>query len=206
MKMSKNLDARGLTCPAPVLLVKDLVEKEKPIELTVVVDNAASSENVTRFLTTRNYLVTEDRQNGEFHLLARHKNVGEQPAQTSSPELTSDNEVRPKILVLVTSSQLGRGDDLLGDKLMVNYLKTLKEIGDDLWQLIFVNSGVKLTIDSSPVLADLLEYEKNGVIILACGTCLEHFQLTGFKMVGSSTNMLDIVTAMQLADKVLTIG
>jgi selenium metabolism protein YedF len=204
--MSKNLDARGLTCPAPVLLVKDLVEKEKPIELMVMVDNAASSENVTRFLTTRNYLVTEDRQNGEFHLLARHNDGGEQPVQAPLPDLASGTTVRPKILVLVTSSQLGRGDDLLGDKLMVNYIKTLKEMGNDLWQLIFVNSGVKLTIDSSPVLAELLEYEKNGVIILACGTCLEHFQLTAFKKVGATTNMLDIVTAMQLADKVLTIG
>lgn len=206
MKMAKNLDARGLACPAPVLLVKDLVEKEKPSELMVLIDNAASSENVTRFLTTRNYLVTEDRQNGEFRLLARHKNGGEHPAQTSLPELKSDNEVRPKILVLVTSPQLGRGDDVLGDKLMVNYLKTLKEMGDDLWQLIFVNSGVKLTIDSSPVLAELVEYENNGVIILACGTCLEHFHLTAFKKVGTTTNMLDIVTAMQLADKVLTVG
>jgi selenium metabolism protein YedF len=204
--MAKNLDARGLACPAPVLLVKDLVEKEKPSELMVLVDNAASSENVRRFLTTRNYLVTEDRQNGEFHLLARHKNGGEQPTQTSLPEFTSDNEVRPKILVLVTSSQFGRGDDVLGDKLMVNYLKTLKEMGDDLWQLIFVNSGVKLTIDSSPVLAELVEYENNGVIILACGTCLEYFHLTAFKKVGTTTNMLDIVTAMQLADKVLTLG
>ncbi|MBU1566385.1 MAG: sulfurtransferase-like selenium metabolism protein YedF [Proteobacteria bacterium] len=204
--MTKKLDARGLTCPAPVLMVKDLVEKEKPIELTVIIDNAASSENVTRFLTTRNYLVTEDRQNGEFYLLAHHKDGGEQPAHAPVPELTSGTSVRPKILVLVTSSQLGRGDDLLGDKLMVNCLKTLKEMGNDLWQLIFVNSGVKLTIDSSPVLAELLEYEKNGVIILACGTCLEHFQLTAFKKVGATTNMLDIVTAMQLAGKVLTIG
>jgi selenium metabolism protein YedF len=204
--MTKNLDARGLTCPAPVLMVKELVEKEKPIELTVVVDNAASSENVSRFLTTRNYLVTEDRQNGEFHLLARHNVSGEQPIQDSQPEHPPGKAVRPKILVLVTSSQLGRGDDFLGDKLMANYLKTLKEMGDDLWQLIFVNSGVKLTIDLSPVLAELLEYEKKGVIILACGTCLEHFHLTALKKVGTSTNMLDIVTAMQLADKVLTIG
>ena len=204
--MTKNIDARGLACPAPVLMVKDLVERENPLELTVLVDNDASRENVTRFLTTRNYLVTEDRQNGVFHLLARHKEGGKQPVQPPMPALCAGSDVRPKILVLVTSAQLGRGDDQLGDKLMANYLKTLKEMGDDLWQLIFVNSGVNLTISSSPVLTELQEYEKNGVIILACGTCLEHFQLTGFKKVGATTNMLDIVTAMQLADKVVSIG
>ncbi|MFH0782311.1 MAG: sulfurtransferase-like selenium metabolism protein YedF [Pseudomonadota bacterium] len=204
--MTNNLDARGLACPAPVLMVKDLVEKESPIELTVVVDNDASRENVTRFLTTKNYAVTEDRQGGEFHLLARHNDGGEQPVQASKPELAAGGGVRKKVLVLVTSSQLGHGDDQLGSKLMVNYLKTLKEMGDELWQLIFVNSGVKLTTDSSPVLAELQEYEQNGVIVLACGTCLEHFHLTEAKKVGSTTNMLDIVTATQLADKVISIG
>ncbi len=204
--MTKTIDARGLACPAPVLMVKDLVEKDNPGELTVMVDNDASRENVTRFLTTRNYLVKADRQNGGFLLLARHKDGGEQPTEAPMPELVSCIGVRSKIVVLVTSAQLGRGDDRLGDKLMANYLKTLKEMGNDLWQLIFVNSGVQLTIDSSPVLAELQEYEKNGVIILACGTCLEHFHLTDCKKVGATTNMLDIVTAMQLADKVLTIG
>jgi TusA-related sulfurtransferase len=58
--MSKNLDAWGFTCPALVLMVEDLVEKLKPGGLTVMVDNDASRENVTRFFTTINYLVTEE--------------------------------------------------------------------------------------------------------------------------------------------------
>lgn len=204
--MTQTIDARGLTCPAPVLLVKDLVEKERPSQLTVMVDNAASSENVSRFLSTRKYLVIEEQQNGDFRLLARIKDGGGKTGPAPIQECCPTTAVRPKILVLVTNAQLGHGDDQLGDKLMVNFLKTLKEMGDDLWQLIFVNSGVKLTIDSSPVLAELQGYENNGTIILACGTCLEHFQLTAFKKVGATTNMLDIVVAMQLADKVISIG
>ena len=89
---------------------------------------------------------------------------------------------------------------------MISYLKTIKEMGPELWQLIFVNGGVKLTIESSPVLAELQEYERSGVIIFACGTCLEHFGLTAQKKVGGTTNMLDIVTATQLADKVITVS
>ena len=38
-----------------------------------------------------------------------------------------------------------------------------------------------------------------------CGTCLNHFKLLEAKQVGETTNMLDIVTAMQLADKVITL-
>jgi hypothetical protein len=55
------------------------------------------------------------------------------------------------------------------------------------------------------VLADLKEYEKSGLKILVCGTCLNHFNLLDRKQVGETTNMLDIVTAMQLADKVVSV-
>ena len=100
---------------------------------------------------------------------------------------------------------MGFGDDDLGLSLMVNFLRTLKEMGNELWRLTFVNNGVKLTIDSSAVLDDLRDYEKDGLKILVCGTCLNHFNLLERKQVGETTNMLDIVTAMQLADKVISI-
>jgi len=113
--------------------------------------------------------------------------------------------VLQKILVLVAADQFGAGDESLGQKLMINYLKTIKEMGNELWQLIFLNGGVRLTTTSSPVLTELKEYERSGVMLLACGNCLEHFDLTAEKAVGATTNMLDIVTATQLADKVITI-
>jgi len=55
------------------------------------------------------------------------------------------------------------------------------------------------------VLDVLKGYEKEGMTILVCGTCLNHFNLLDKKEVGVTTNMLDIVTAMQLADKVINI-
>ena len=78
-------------------------------------------------------------------------------------------------------------------------------MGDELWRLVLVNNGVKLTIEDSPVLEDLMAYEKEGMTILVCGTCLTHFGLLEVKKVGVTTNMLDIVTSMQLADKVINI-
>jgi hypothetical protein len=43
------------------------------------------------------------------------------------------------------------------------------------------------------------------VKILVCGTCLDHFDLLEKKQAGDTTNMLDIVMATQLADKVITL-
>jgi selenium metabolism protein YedF len=110
-----------------------------------------------------------------------------------------------KIVVMVSTDRMGFGDDELGLKLMVNFIKTLKEMGDELWRLILVNNGVKLTIDGSQVLPELKELEEGGLLILVCGTCLDHFDLLDRKQVGETTNMLDVVTAMQLADKVINI-
>jgi hypothetical protein len=43
------------------------------------------------------------------------------------------------------------------------------------------------------------------VSILVCGTCLEFFGLMGEKALGQVTNMLDVVTSQDVADKVITI-
>ena len=203
--MGKTVDACGLTCPAPILLVKDTLDQADLQELTVLVDNPASCENVNRFLTTRGYSVTNS-QDGEVYRLEARSSQKKSDLTADGPAESLDEQSGQKIVLLVTTDCLGSGDDALGAKLMTAYLKTVKELGPDLWQLIFVNSGVKLTTASSPVLEDLKEYEKSGVILLACGTCLEHFGLTAEKRVGETTNMLDIVTATQLADKVVTIS
>ncbi len=103
-----------------------------------------------------------------------------------------------RIFLKITSDCMGHGDDELGKRLMVNFIKTVKEM-DNLWQIVFMNGGVKLTLDTSDAYEALLNLEGNGVRILSCGTCLSHFNLLDKKRAGETTNMLDVVTAMQVA-------
>jgi sulfur relay (sulfurtransferase) complex TusBCD TusD component (DsrE family) len=63
---------------------------------------------------------------------------------------------------------------------------------------------VKLTIQSSAVPKIVVNLECEGVVIMVCGTCLEHYGLSEARRAGQTTNMLDIVTAMHLADKVIS--
>ena len=107
-------------------------------------------------------------------------------------------------MVLIVQDKIGRGDDRLGALLMQNFLKTLKEMGPSLWRLVFLNSGVKLTVEGAEALEPLKELESEGVSILVCGTCLNHFGLLEKKQVGETTNMLDIVTSLQVAEKVIS--
>ena len=204
--MLKTIDARGLACPAPVLLTKDALERDHFSEVAVRVDNEAAQENVARFLESRKFSVSATMEGSDFQVRARRQ--GDAPAAEASagPVLRPAGTAGPqKIMVMLATDRLGYGDDDLGRKLAISYIKTLKEMGDELWRLVFVNNGVKLTIDGSPVLEDLMAYEKEGLTILVCGTCLTHFDLLDAKKVGVTTNMLDIVTAMQLADKVVNI-
>ncbi|HUV76808.1 MAG TPA: sulfurtransferase-like selenium metabolism protein YedF [Desulfobacterales bacterium] len=197
----KEIDARGLACPAPVLQTKAALQEENPQSVRIVVDNAASQQNVQRFLESQGFQTALE-QNGADYLVIGTcvLETGEQPQLSPEPEA----DVK-KIMVVCATDRMGFGDDELGLKLMINFLRTLKEMGNELWRLVFVNNGVKLTIDGSEVLDDLKDFENKGLKILVCGTCLTHFGLLEAKKVGETTNMLDIVTAMQLADKVISI-
>jgi selenium metabolism protein YedF len=197
----KEIDARGLACPAPVLQTKTAVENEAATAVDVVVDNAAAQQNVQRFLESKGFAATLEQQGDDFRVKA-HLNASAAAAPAAVPGAAAEQK---KIVVLCATDRIGFGDDELGRKLMVSFIKTAKEMGPELWHLIFVNNGVKLTIGGSPVLEDLQGYEKEGLKILVCGTCLDHFKLLEKKQVGDTTNMLDIVTAMQLADKVITL-
>ena len=199
--MTKELDCRGLACPAPVLQTKEALEKEHPSLIKVVVDNEASKQNVTRFMESQHLEVTVLQEGPDFHVIGR---IGENTSP-EPPEQEQTDTAHKKIMVMVANDRMGHGDDELGEKLMVSFLKTLKEMGEELWRLVFVNNGVKLTIEGSDVLPVIQELDKEGVHILVCGTCLTHFDLLDQKQVGETTNMLDIVTAMQLADKVINI-
>jgi selenium metabolism protein YedF len=193
----KTLDCRGLACPSPVLKTKEVVDQGDVARLTVLVDNQAAQENVSRFLQRSGYEVRVAEQDGALAVLGRQ-------GAAAAPACTGPEPAAPqKILVLIGTDRLGTGDDVLGRKLLVNFIGTLKEMGQELWCLVLVNAGVKLAVAGSEVLDSLRGLEQGGVMILVCGTCLDHFQLLEEKQVGETTNMLDIVTHMQLADKVI---
>ena len=206
--MTKEIDCRKLDCPGPVLQTKKLLEAEATAKVRVLVDNDAAVENVSRFLSFNKFAVSVD-SDGVTSAVEGRKDEAEilesKPKNAPSARIESDTSHPQKVMLMISSTQMGRGDDDLGEKLMINFIKTLKEMGEDLWRLVFVNHGVKLTTIDSPVLEDLQALEADKVDILVCGACLTFLGLMEDKKVGQTTNMLDIVTSMQLADKVVNL-
>jgi selenium metabolism protein YedF len=110
-----------------------------------------------------------------------------------------------KIVVLLATDSLGKPDEALGQHIVVNFIMKMKEMKDDLWRLILLNGAVKHTAAGSEGLPHLQELARSGLDILVCGPCLKAFDLHEQNQVGEVTNMLDIITSMQLADKVISL-
>ena len=225
-----NLDCRLLPCPQPVVACKENIEKYSPSEIQILVDNKPAVENVTLFLKKNDYQVTVcDKEENLWYITglasqSKNEQSGVSATRTASPSQKNNEalenflqashgnsedyaaalahvESDKKTLVFITSNYVGNGDDTLGGKLMESFLSCLKEM--HLWQIILLNGGVRLAAKTGKALESLKELEANGVKILVCGACLSHYGIYEEKKVGETTNMLDIVTALDLADKVI---
>lgn len=61
------LDARGLSCPEPVMLLRRAMNSREATYV-MVVDNVTSRENVTRYAEHQGYTVTVTQNQGEYTL------------------------------------------------------------------------------------------------------------------------------------------
>ena len=108
-----------------------------------------------------------------------------------------------RMVIQLGSDSMGRGDEELGRRLMTSFLNLLAESETLPETVVLFNAGVKLVCEGSDLLEVLEDIEKKGVTFLACGTCLNHFNLADKVRVGRASNMLEISTAMFDADKVV---
>ena len=63
------VDARGYSCPMPVVMVQKAVKNGNPATLEVLVDNQCSVENVTRYANNQGYRVETSMDGEDFRLL-----------------------------------------------------------------------------------------------------------------------------------------
>ena len=104
--------------------------------------------------------------------------------------------------ILIQSDVLGRDNDELGQLLMSNFLRLLVDSKEKPAVIMFWNTGVRLVVEGSWALGHLQDIEKQGVEILACGTCLDYFELTDKLRVGKHTNMMKTIETMLTTETV----
>jgi TusA-related sulfurtransferase len=70
--MAKTIDARGLSCPQPVLMTLEELKSDKADEILVMVDSDASKENVSRAAASRGWTVADiDEKDGVYNVKIR---------------------------------------------------------------------------------------------------------------------------------------
>ena len=201
----KIIDARGKLCPQPVIMTKKEADAGEN-EITVIVDNETAKSNVLKFGTKLNFITkAEDKGDGMYIYLNKEvckecEVIIEEAHHEKIVNVKKDNKG-----FVFGSDILGKGSDDLGRILMKSFIYTVSEKKPYPNFMIFLNSGVKLTVEGSESLEELKKLEEGGVKIVSCGTCLDFFEIKGKLEVGSISNMYDIVDIISESDNAVMI-
>ncbi len=107
------------------------------------------------------------------------------------------------LLLLLKSAWLGDGEPDLGERLIKSFLTMLLESGTIPARIICVNSGIFLSTEGSPVEDLLKQFVDRGATVASCTTCLDYYKRKDKLVVGTATDMRDIVGAMLSHKKTL---
>ena len=199
----KIVDARGLSCPQPVVLAKQALESNKQVK--VIVDNETALENVKRLGNKLGCDVKVEKKKDKTYEINLKRKAG---ATDTKEEFVHSYSTTPAIsgpfVIVFAEDKMGRGNDELGAVLIKAFLHTVAGQAQKPDVMIFYNTGVKLTVQGSDVLDDLKKLESEGVQILVCGTCLNYFEVKNKLAAGIVSNMYDIVETMSSAGRLFT--
>lgn len=201
--MSEILDARGWACPKPVIETKKALQTKD--SLTVIVDNRAAKENVSRLASKIGYNVSiSEKDDGTFIYITKgsEAKINVEAFKEPEPEEYIKCDTG-KLVLLIASDTVGQGSDELGGILMRAFMHTFLEVKPQPDVIVLMNNGVKMAITGSLVLDDLKNLASNGVEIIICGTCLKYFNLTDQIAIGEISNAYTIAETLLQAGKVV---
>ena len=214
-----RLDERGKQCPLPVVETRKALEAAGPGEtIEVVVDNEIAVHNL-RKMADHKGLEFRSEKTGEREFTAwvraaeggtaaaalAGQGTGEPGAAAAQASGRSDGCPAPAccppaadggIVAVISSNCMGQGDDTLGKLLMKGFIYALSQQEQLPRTVLLYNGGAFLSCEGSDSVEDLRELEAQGVEILTCGTCLNHYGLEGKLQVGGVTNMYEIAERM----------
>jgi selenium metabolism protein YedF len=194
--MNNIIDCKGLQCPLPVVKTKKYFDSIESGEGTIIVDNLVAKNNVVKLAQgSGNSSMVEEKDGLYFIKITKEK------CEVANEQIKENK----KFTLVVSSDKLGMGDDKLGEMLMKSYIFALSEADTVPDDLLFINGGVKLTIETSSVLDSLKKLVERGSNILVCGACLDFYNVKDNLSIGEITNMYTIVELMNNADKTIKI-
>ncbi len=198
---SQKVDARGKTCPVPLVMTKKvfdaLAEGQK---MQVVVDNDTSAKNIETFVCESGGKAVLLKDGVETTLTLTK---GEQ-AVSGEAEVYCSSGIAAAHVIYVSSDRVSEGENQdLGLALMQTFLQTIKDIRPLPSHVIFMHRGVTLLKEGTKTAEAACELKELGVGIIACGTCLDYFKVMDQRACGKVSNMYDILSLMTTAGKII---
>ncbi len=198
------VNAIGEQCPIPVVkATRALRAMTEPGTLEVHVDNEIAVQNLTRMAAGHKLTATSEKRGEKEFVVTMEVTDPAGEAPLEEPPLSCAPDARGTLVVAVDSAVMGHGSDELGKVLMKGFLFAVSQLPELPRTMLFYNGGAHLTCTGSESLEDLKSLEAQGVEILTCGTCLNHYGLTDQLAVGGVTNMYSIVEKLAGAGKVV---
>lgn len=204
--MAKHkIDARNIPCPGPVIQAKKVLSSMEEGVLEVLVDNSMAVQNLTKLAS---YLqlesgvtrLEEDCYQVTFSMKGKE---GMKDGEETPGDSCRLDGVKYGTLVVISADHMGEGDDVLGTALMKGFLYALTELEQLPETILLYNGGARLSVEGSEALEDLKLLESQGVEILTCGTCLNHYGISDRLAVGAVTNMYAIAETMMAAKSII---
>jgi selenium metabolism protein YedF len=199
----RTVDAKGELCPKPLIMTKKALGEMGDNEtLEVLIDNETSMKNVTRFLTDNGFTPSVRSDGNVFHVLVNK--TGEMPESAPVEDYCEiDLPQKSNYVVAFQRDKLGDGAEELGKILIKAFINTLPEATNQPKSLVFLNAGIFLALNNSPVIESLVKLENSGVKIFVCGTCLDYYGEKPNVGVGIVSNMYDILEQLSSAGSVV---
>lgn len=180
----KQVDARAVECPMPVIMAKRVI-KEGESEFVVLVKEQIAADNLNKMAKQMNFETSVTEKDGEFEVHFK-----------KSDEKISTEEKSENYIVVFDADKIGEGDVDFSKKLIESFIVALTEQDNYPDYVICYNQGVFLTTERENTVEDFKKLEAGGVKILSCGLCLDNYGLKEKLKVGKVTNMYEIVGLM----------
>jgi selenium metabolism protein YedF len=197
------IDAKGLPCPKPVMLVKKALDIQD--EIIIEVDNETAADNIRMFAESKGCDVNISPEGDSiYHVHINNIKKSELKTKEIMCNNISDNIEKGPTVFVFSSNSMGNGDDKLGHLLIKGFIHATTELERLPEIMVFYNTGVKLLTVDSGTAEDICNIEKRGVKVIACGTCVNYFEIGDKIAAGSIGNMYDIVSILSSSVRIVT--
>lgn len=198
--MRKTVDAKGESCPKPVIMTKKQLDNVEVNEIITIVDNEVAKENVSKLVRSMGYEFSVETREEDYYIHIDKGNVIRESFEKK------DLDDLKNMVIGFSTDIMGSGDKKLGEILMKSFIYTVSETRPYPKTLVFYNTGVNLTCKGSKVLDDLNKLEEAGVEVISCGTCLDFLNLKDDLEIGSISNMYTIYEKLRDPEENMIIG